>query len=527
MEGSEKVDKDDPIFPNVVDKSNLIIYQVSQSISTLIHSFNDKIRILQKWYHLIRHNVDPSKEYENLFENIQFYEKEKVDRNTDNDPTEIKLYPNTHQNPLIHERTFQSANSATNKIKLGEENNDDDNDELNINRFHYSMPNQIISKSNKIDMENEQNANGRLFKRNNGCGDPQNYFCESQCNYYKGAPMIIRESYAPMYNCSGRFLTNVDDKEKLPLLECDTCSPKNTTCLNWCCQLMDTTVNIDIPEFLNVEKKINGTMTNTTVENPDLNKVCYCPLDRYGPNCQNFYETRCNLTLLSHPTDECFDSDGERVKGLKYLDKTYNCPLYNYTDIITLRYNLTCEQVPSAGFSLSLATNNYTFFAANKYIMNKLPLYKSSKDASPLQLNTRIWNFNHLGSSIDLVQELNDEHLVGNKTIEVVIDLGKYYLPTEKLKSVFNGGRVIVETGFGINVKLMGSGVPKPILSFLNLENYFKNEDFFEKEVIFKTIKQILSVVIPIVSGCVILFVIFVVITYILYRKTRPMKVSC
>jgi len=82
--------------------------------------------------------------------------------------------------------------------------------------------------------------------------------------------MVIRSKYAPMYNCSGRFLTNFYDKNKLPLSECDTCSPKNTTCLNWCCQLMDTSVNDDIPEFVTVEKMVNETLVSTTVENPDL-----------------------------------------------------------------------------------------------------------------------------------------------------------------------------------------------------------------------------------------------------------------
>jgi len=73
----------------------------------------------------------------------------------------------------------------------------------------------------------------------------------------------------------------------------------------------------------------------------------------------------------------------------------------------------------------------------------------------------------------------------------------------------------------------MGSAQPKPSLTYVNIGNYFKNTDFFDKEIIFKTIKQILSIVIPAVVGGVVLFAIFVVIIYILYRKTRPMKVSC
>lgn len=81
---------------------------------------------------------------------------------------------------------------------------------------------------------------------------------------------MIKESYAPMYNCSGRFLTNVYDKGKLPLNECSSCSPKNVTCLGWCCQLMDTTVNKNIPENITRENKVDGVLTNVTVPNPNL-----------------------------------------------------------------------------------------------------------------------------------------------------------------------------------------------------------------------------------------------------------------
>ncbi|OUM59762.1 hypothetical protein PIROE2DRAFT_14632, partial [Piromyces sp. E2] len=245
----------------------------------------------------------------------------------------------------------------------------------------------------------------------------------------------------------------------------------------------------------------------------------------YGTNCQSIYTVRCKLDNLT-PTDECYDKNGEKVTGLKYLDKANNCPLYNYTDIIHLKYLLHCEQVPSAQFNLSLTANNYTFFSKIQYFLNSPPMY-ISRDYGPIHFNTRIWNFNRLGTSNDIDQILDNEHLIGNKTIEVEVDLGKYYLPEDKMESIFNGGRVLIEAGFALNYKLLGTGVPRSIVSYINIGNYFKNTDFFEKEVILKTIKQILSIVIPAVVGSVILFVIFVVIIYVLYRKTRPMKISC
>jgi len=64
-----------------------------------------------------------------------------------------------------------------------------------------------------------------------------------------------------------------------------------------------------------------------------------------------------------------------------------------------------------------------------------------------MQVYTRIWNFNHLGSSTELIQTIDNAHLVGNKTIDVDVDLGMLYTPDDKMKSVFNGGRVLIETG--------------------------------------------------------------------------------
>jgi len=65
------------------------------------------------------------------------------------------------------------------------------------------------------------------------------------------------------------------------------------------------------------------------------------------------------------------------------------------------------------------------------------------------------------------------------------------------------------------------------VVSYINIGNYFKNVDFFEKEVILKTIKQILSIVIPIVAGSLLLIALFFFVIYILYKKSRPTKIAC
>ena len=95
-------------------------------------------------------------------------------------------------------------------------------------------------------------------------------YCSNLCDYYNGGQLVIKESYAPMYNCSGRYLTNVYDTKKLPLNDCGTCSPKNATCLEWCCQLMDTSVNSNITETITTETMVDGVLTNVTTLNPKL-----------------------------------------------------------------------------------------------------------------------------------------------------------------------------------------------------------------------------------------------------------------
>jgi len=80
--------------------------------------------------------------------------------------------------------------------------------------------------------------------------------------------------------------------------------------------------------------------------------------------------------------------------------------------------------------------------------------------------------------------------------------------------------------GFEYNYFLSGS-FPKHVITYINIGNYFKNTDFFEKEVILKTIKQILTIVIPIVVGSILLVALLVFIVYVLYKKSRAMKVSC
>ena len=42
---------------------------------------------------------------------------------------------------------------------------------------------------------------------------------------------------------------------------------------------------------------------------------------------------------------------------------------------------------------------------------------------------------------------LSNAQLVGNETIDIKLDLGKYYLPDNKMRSIYNGGRIAVESG--------------------------------------------------------------------------------
>ncbi|ORX86813.1 hypothetical protein BCR32DRAFT_28010 [Anaeromyces robustus] len=325
-----------------------------------------------------------------------------------------------------------------------------------------------------------------------------------------------------MYNCSGRYLTNVYDISKLPLQHCSTCLETNVTCLSWCCELMDTSVNNEIPETIEVEEIVNGTAVNTTALNPELNKVCYCPIDKYGMNCQSFYNAQCILEILS-PNMDCYSNDGQKLKGLQYYDKENNCPLYNYTDIINMEYKLNCTQVLSAAYNLSLATNNFTF--NNNYLIKQPSYYVSTTRG--VSFTTRIWNFNHLGHSIDISMPINYSQITGNETIKVQLDLGKYYLPDEKMRSIYNGGRITVQSGFAYGSSVNGGGIPKSVVTYINIKNYFKNTEFFDKEVKLKTIKQILTIVIPIVVGCILLLILCLFIVYMLYKKSKPMKISC
>ncbi len=64
-----------------------------------------------------------------------------------------------------------------------------------------------------------------------------------------------------------------------------------------------------------------------------------------------------------------------------------------------------------------------------------------------MKFGVRLWNFNHLGQSKDIIVTLNETQLANREPIEVEIDLGKYYLPDDKMKSIFNGGKVMVDAG--------------------------------------------------------------------------------
>ncbi|KAG4103389.1 hypothetical protein H8356DRAFT_1644929 [Neocallimastix lanati (nom. inval.)] len=436
------------------------------------------------------------------------------------------------RNPLKYDTDYLRTKKEVlqnRKEKQPAYNNDDD-DELDIKRFHYSQSSNFISNKGQMDASSividDQKLMKDLFKREENkpkkCIETEEY-CESSCKTYQGASLILDKSLAPMYNCSGRFFTNFDTKKReLPLQDCSVCSPKNTTCLNLCCHLVDTSVNDNIPRNITVSKVVNGTTTNTTTPNPNLNKVCYCPIDRYGPNCQYFYPVRCNLTLIS-PKSECYSSDGKKLTGLQYYNKANNCPLFNYTEVVTMQYHLLCYQELSKSFNVSLAANNYTFY--NKYILNQLPLY-ISKTFIPISFTTRLWNFNHLGQENEVNVTLSNAQLVGNETIDIKLDLGKYYLPDNKMRSIYNGGRIAVESGFTYGHHLMNTDA-NIVVSYINIGNYFKNVDFFEKEVILKTIKQILSIVIPIVAGSLLLIALFFFVIYILYKKSRPTKIAC
>jgi len=169
----EEGEGNEDIFPTV-DKNNLMVYQVAQSLSVLAHSFQEKIRILQKWYHLIHQDANPSKEYEEFLSQFNSNEVEKKNKEEEYEyPTEIKIRPNANFNPFFHD---QDISSSIRSVKSGKESMeksmrnevDDDDDELDINRYHYSVPNQMLS-NNKVSFEENQFSESKIFKRDTAC----------------------------------------------------------------------------------------------------------------------------------------------------------------------------------------------------------------------------------------------------------------------------------------------------------------------------------------------------------------------
>jgi len=75
------------------------------------------------------------------------------------------------------------------------------------------------------------------------------------------------------------------------------------------------------------------------------------------------------------------------------MDSAYNCPLYNYTDIIHLSYHLICEQIPSAAYNLSVTCNNYTFYGEEGYIINQPPVCYLMHLYTHTHPHTYIYNF--------------------------------------------------------------------------------------------------------------------------------------